>query len=48
MWQLMNAAPDRTKLKSHNDVAISYVRGADTKVSYQRLNSIGDLEWVKD
>lgn len=48
MWQLMNAAPDRTKLKSHNDVAISYVRGADTKVSYQRLNSTGDLEWVKD
>ena len=48
MWQLMSARPTGESLTSHAEVAISYVRGADTRVSYQRLNSTGDLEWVKD
>jgi tRNA threonylcarbamoyl adenosine modification protein YeaZ len=48
MWQLMDAGPEGAKFRSHTEVAISYVRGADTRVSYQRLSSTGDLEWVKD
>ena len=48
MSYLMDGGTENARETGYADVAIAYVRGADTRVSYQRLNSSGDLEWVKD
>ncbi len=48
MNYLMDSGTESAGAVGYADVAIAYVRGADTRVSYQRLNSSGDLEWVKD